>query len=478
MPQANITYDTPYNRALASKVLSQLSRKAGREEASNLAPFRLGSFHNPHEKVWTGGGRPMEYIVNGNSPAYPPLHMRSGMEVSSGGAYAGVDGAVGGGFWKDFARGFTGVLDIATAPLALYNPALGAATGAVSQGVKGLAGSGRHTRAIGGAVSGGRTSGGAVSGGVMSGAGFWSDFGKGFKKGFFGTIKLATKPLEILAPKMKPVLDITNELGRLAGEGEGGAMTDIFRDVLRVAPKVAKEVAPVAQAIFGKKSPFLSKATAIAHELSRRMPADMRGGFGLKDIASVVKTAEGLAPHVAPLLPFALKLMRGSGMGSEKMYEDGMRRLGKSMRGGVLSGGFGFGDIAKLVKKGKDLYDKGKPLVEKAVAVAKKGKNVSVGDVMDLVESVKPALKGRGTSGGVMVGHKKDACGRSSGTRYYGTPCGTGGAVSGGRTSGGASSGAGKGGRAKRAEIVKKIMKERGVKMIEASKIVKAEGLY
>jgi hypothetical protein len=34
------------------------------------------------------------------------------------------------------------------------------------------------------------------------------------------------------------------------------------------------------------------------------------------------------------------------------------------------------------------------------------------------------------------------------------------------------------GGRNKRAEIVKKIMKERGVKMIEASKIVKKEGLY
>jgi hypothetical protein len=33
-------------------------------------------------------------------------------------------------------------------------------------------------------------------------------------------------------------------------------------------------------------------------------------------------------------------------------------------------------------------------------------------------------------------------------------------------------------GRAKRAMIVKKIMRERGVKMIEASKIVKAEGLY
>ena len=36
----------------------------------------------------------------------------------------------------------------------------------------------------------------------------------------------------------------------------------------------------------------------------------------------------------------------------------------------------------------------------------------------------------------------------------------------------------GAGGRAKRADIVKKVMKQRGCSMIEASKIVKAEGLY
>jgi len=43
---------------------------------------------------------------------------------------------------------------------------------------------------------------------------------------------------------------------------------------------------------------------------------------------------------------------------------------------------------------------------------------------------------------------------------------------------GGASGGMCGDGRKARAEIVKRIMKERGVKMIEASKIVKAEGLY
>jgi hypothetical protein len=38
--------------------------------------------------------------------------------------------------------------------------------------------------------------------------------------------------------------------------------------------------------------------------------------------------------------------------------------------------------------------------------------------------------------------------------------------------------GAGSGGRSKRAEIVKKVMREKGMKMIEASKYVKAHSLY
>jgi hypothetical protein len=45
--------------------------------------------------------------------------------------------------------------------------------------------------------------------------------------------------------------------------------------------------------------------------------------------------------------------------------------------------------------------------------------------------------------------------------------------------SGGANTGAYEGqGRNKRAEIVKQVMREKGLKMIEASKYVKAHGLY
>lgn len=51
-------------------------------------------------------------------------------------------------------------------------------------------------------------------------------------------------------------------------------------------------------------------------------------------------------------------------------------------------------------------------------------------------------------------------------------------AVSGIRGGGDMGAGRSGAGRSARAELVKKVMRERGVKMIEASKIVKAEGLY
>jgi hypothetical protein len=48
----------------------------------------------------------------------------------------------GGGFWKDFAKGFTSVFDVASVPLSFINPALGTAVGGISKGIKGLAGRG------------------------------------------------------------------------------------------------------------------------------------------------------------------------------------------------------------------------------------------------------------------------------------------------------------------------------------------------
>ena len=174
MPQANITYDTEYNRRLVSMVRKNEARTTMANPPTEI-PMRNGSFHDPHERVvLQGGSIEREFILSGNSPAYPPINMRSGMEVSSGGRYAGVDGAIGGSFWKDFAKGFTSVLDVAAAPLYVFLPPAGMALGALSKGVKGLAGAGRHKRkmmkcpmcAEMGCPCGGAKSGGAKSGGV------------------------------------------------------------------------------------------------------------------------------------------------------------------------------------------------------------------------------------------------------------------------------------------------------------------------
>jgi hypothetical protein len=173
MPQANITYDTEYNRRLVSKVRKNEARTTMANPPTEL-PMRNGSFHDPHERVvMQGGSIEREFILSGTSPAYPPINMRSGMEVSSGGAFIGVDGAVGGSFWKDFARGFTSVLDVAAAPLSVLMPPAGMAIGALSKGVKGLAGRGRarkHKRMMKSCptcAEMGCPCGGAKSGGVI-----------------------------------------------------------------------------------------------------------------------------------------------------------------------------------------------------------------------------------------------------------------------------------------------------------------------
>jgi hypothetical protein len=104
MPQANITYDAPYNRKMVN-FIEELDRKHWEKAYPAYHPnpmgYRLGTFHGePVSEVKVGGGsHPEKYLRSGNSPAYPPFNMNSGMAVNSGGArYTGVDGAVGGTF--------------------------------------------------------------------------------------------------------------------------------------------------------------------------------------------------------------------------------------------------------------------------------------------------------------------------------------------------------------------------------------------
>jgi hypothetical protein len=83
--------------------------------------------------------------------------------------------------------------------------------------------------------------------------------------------------------------------------------------------------------------------------------------------------------------------------------------------------------------------------------------------------------------GGGKSGAGESGAGTSGGKKHKGMGK-SGAGESGAGTSGGGESGAGMSGgvdgRKKRAEIVKKVMKEKGMKMIEASKYVKANNLY
>jgi len=423
MPQANITYDTRYNRDLASRV-GQMEEDALFQNKYQYHPspmgYRMGDFHNAqgtantpniardysHGGKMTGGVAGRKFILNGNSPAYPPINMAAGLAVSSGGGrgtMAGVDGAVSGGvhsggnFMSDFKKGFDAVMDsgkkaastaAALAPIAVM--ASKAYSGGVPSGGKRR---GRPAKAKGGVVSGGRVKGG-----------------------------------------------------------------NLFKDIAGLAAKVAPIALPLLTGL-GRKASMADKKKAIADAI---VGGNFWDGFkkGFGDVMD-------LAGKVAPV---ALPLMTG---------------LGKKQYGGA----FNFGKFLEKVGKAAApvVLEEGK----KQLGLGRKRKG-----------SMYPP------KGGAMVGNKKDACGRHSGTREYGMPCGgnilddvieaTKPMVRKGKKAlkdavkeyapkatkalkekaDKAISKAVGGGRAARAEIVKKVMKEKGMKMIEASKYVKEHGLY
>jgi hypothetical protein len=99
MPQADITYETPYNKKMVS-ILKELDEKHWTKAypAYTPTPFgqRIGQYHGDLSGTMVGGGSsPLKYNPAGNSPAYPPHMLSSGLAVHSGGGYAGIDGAVG-----------------------------------------------------------------------------------------------------------------------------------------------------------------------------------------------------------------------------------------------------------------------------------------------------------------------------------------------------------------------------------------------
>jgi len=386
MPQANITYDVPYNQNLV-KILAEMDekhwRKAGDAYAPTMFSEKLGNFHGA--KI--GGGSPanQQYALSGNSPAYPPISLNSGLAVSSGGAfYSGVDGAVGGEssggkysvdkFVRDFKKIGKLVKPVAK-PLvkALTDKAVGKITGL-----------------------------GNPSGGKYSVSKFAKDFGKIGK-----LIKPVAKPL------LKAVTD--KAVSKIIGMGR--------------TPKSLMRFEPL---MVGMGLPMPRKKMDIVSALAP---------FGAKKSHSLNRLFE-LA---------------------EKGKEGGKYSVDKFVRD--------FGKIGKLVKPvAKPIL---RALTDKAV-----GKITGLG-LSDMVETVTPmemsVSKGRGKKGGKYSVDKfvKDFNKIGKLVKPVAKPVIK--ALT--KKAVGKITGMG-GGRAKRAEIVKKVMAEKGMKMIEASKYVKEHGLY
>jgi hypothetical protein len=337
---------------------------AGNAYAPTDFGYKLINFHNdysqePRVSGMIGGGSPYPqlYIYNGNSPAYPPMSMSSGLAVSSGGArYTGIDGAVGGYSFNDF------IGDVAHVGKEVAPDLIRASLSS---------GAGRRRKKMGGDVG--------------------SDIVKG----------LTTAGKTIL--KFAPFLG----LGRRGGSAIGDQIGQVF-----------KTVAPFAPLLLGLGRPEpkskLDVAKALAHlgakpsqSLPKMAELALRGGYDISDFGNDV------AGVVSSII----------GLGHPSRTQKGGKRKAK--------GGLSLGDVLESAKK----------VVKKGVEVAKPhAKQIAkdLGDkAIDLVkDKAKEALSG--------LGRKK----------------------------------ASSGGRAKRAEIVRKVMKDRGCKMIEASKIVKSEGLY
>jgi len=430
MPQANITYDTPYNRKLASRV-QQLDENMLWYNHHQYHPspmgYRLSSFHNAQgiantpnisrnysysshgsDGKMTGGVRERKYILSGNSPSYPPAKLPSGMGVSfRNSKYAEPDGGAsyGGSFFSDFKKGFDGTLDSAKK---------------IAQTASAIAPIAKMASEV------------------------YSGSGKG---------KVATKA------KAKATRKV------------GGIST---KDILNVG----KAIAPYAlDALIGlgRKASMTDKRKAVEDAIV--------GGNFHEQLKDKVKDLSTLVKKVAPK---ALKMM----------MEEGKKKYGK---------GFNFGKF--LSKVGKAVapiaVDEGKKAL--GLGRAKKGGNI-LKDALDVGEKILglgQQKRGRGRPPKVGVpkiaplGSKKDSCGRASGTRDYGKPCGGNILKDALEAVKPVAKKVGKkvlddvkdiamsevkravgGGRAKRAEIVKRIMKEKGLKMTDASKYVKEHNLY
>jgi len=243
------------------------------------------------------------------------------------------------------------------------------------------------------------------------------------------------------------------------------------------------------------------KGHSEAHEMGRHLGHhlhSLHGGGFFDDFASgfmsVVKPVANIASTAMKFAPLLGLGATGAGATGAGATGAGKKRRGKGKlvihHGGAMLGQDGHGTRQVGAGTGAGatgagfLSDLGIPVISQlagAIGLGKKGrkkrgKGTGAGNVSGPGYE---AVSGSGTGAGDMYGCGDEELEGGGFLSDLGIPIisNLAGAIGLGHGSGATGAGTGAG-RSKRAEVVKRVMRDRGVSMIEASKIVKAEGLY
>jgi hypothetical protein len=236
-------------------------------------------------------------------------------------------------------------------------------------------------------------------GGGKAGAGFWEDFGTGFKKGFFGTLGLAQPLLPLLGMNGAIASAGIDVAKKLAGAGKAGAGNEPF-----VRPDYGVELKTGAGRSAGSKlnkggRPRLSKAKK-AEKKALEECVNKKSGAGFKE--DFIK-------------------------GVKMPYEYAYNKVLKPTYEKVLKPAY------------KEIIEPALPAIKEEIIKKLKEK---------AQEAIVSKIRGLGKSAGVKAKKAKvEKMPKSAG-------------------------------KSARAEIVRGVMKDEGLSMIEASKYVKAHNLY
>jgi hypothetical protein len=377
MPQANLTYDVPYNRGLAG-FLKELDAKHWeklKDHTTDLG-YRVANFHNDyrgdqllHAKM-VGGSRYNSHVPAGNNGGLP-LNLHAGLAVNSGGQLAGIDGAVSGG-----SKVGDQIASVAKtlAPFAPLLMGLGTKKGQTRKTARKA---------------------------YMSGGYSFNDF--------IGDVAGVGKEVapDLIRSYMKGGYSFNDFIGDVAHVGKEVA-PDLIRAYASGAGRPKKRGGAVSKEqlvdLFNTYGmPVVAKASKTS------LLNTLRGGYSFNDfIGDVAHVGKEVAPDLI------------------RAYASGAGRKRASKKGGLSL---------------SDVIDTAKGVGKKAISTIKE-------------EAMKqaPAVKALAISEAKKLAPQAiDAVKRAVG---------------------------GAGGRAKRAEIVKKVMKEKGLSMIQASSYVKQHGLY